>query len=72
MLSDILMWNKIGRIVSIVAGKLNISPEKALSLFYKSETCERLHNPDEHLYLMGDLYVADELIIELGGNPQKW
>ncbi len=65
MLSDILMWNKIGRIVTLLAKRLNISPERAFDVFYESKTCERLHNPQDYLYLMGDLYIVDELIIEL-------
>lgn len=54
--------------MTIVARKLNIAPERALALFYKSETCERLHNPDDYLYMMGDVYVADELILELSAK----
>lgn len=65
MLSDILMWNKVGRVVTLIAKRLNISPERALDLFYSSETSLRLHNADDYLYLMGDLYIVDELVSEL-------
>ncbi len=65
MLSDILMWNKIGRIVTLIAKRRNIAPEAALDLFYTSETCARLHDAQDYLYLMGDLYVVDELDLEL-------
>lgn len=65
MLSDQLMWNKIGRIVVLLGERLDISPEKALGVFYESDTCERLHNADSGLYLMSDLYIVDELILEL-------
>ncbi|MDR1003819.1 MAG: DUF3791 domain-containing protein [Prevotellaceae bacterium] len=65
MLSDILMWNKIGRIVTLVAERLDIEPEKAFDVFYESKTCERLHDPQDYLYLMGDLYIVDELVTEL-------
>ena len=65
MLNDILMWNKVGRVVTLIAKRLNISPERALDLFYSSETSLRLHNADDYLYLMGDLYIVDELVSEL-------
>ena len=65
MLSDILMWNKVGRVVTMIAIRLNISPERALDLFYNSETSLRLHNTNEYLYLMGDLYIVDEMMSEL-------
>ena len=68
MLSDILMWNKIGRIVTHLAERLDISGERALDLFYTSKTNERLHDEKTGLYLMSDLYLVDELIFELQGR----
>ena len=68
MLSDILLWNKIGRIVIQVHKTLDITPQRAFDLFYESKTCERLHDPLDYLYLMGDLYIVDELILELQGR----
>ncbi|MCC8113059.1 MAG: DUF3791 domain-containing protein [Bacteroidales bacterium] len=68
MLSDLILWNKIGRIITRIHEALDISPARAFDLFYSSETCQRLHNPNDYLYLMGDLYIVDELIIELRGK----
>lgn len=65
MLSDILMWNKIGRIVTLLSRRLDILPERALDAFYLSNTCERLHDAGDTLYLMGDRYVVDEFVREL-------
>ena len=65
MLSDLLMWNKIGRIVTLAAQRLNLSPEKAFDCFYESKTCSRLHDANDYLYMMGDLYIVDELAMEL-------
>jgi hypothetical protein len=59
------MWNKIGRIVTLVAKRLDIEPERAFDVFYESETCERLHDPNDYLYLMGDRFIVDELMLEL-------
>lgn len=68
MLSDILLWNKIGRIVTQIAKRLKIEPERAFNLFYESKTCERLHDSEDYLYMMSDLYVVDELLLELNGR----
>ena len=50
-----------------LAEQLDISPERALELFYKSQTCEELHDPKTLLYTFGDAYIADEVIAELKG-----
>lgn len=68
MLSDLLMWNKIGRIVTLLAERLNVTSERALDIFYTSKTNERLHDEKTGLYLMSDLYLVDELIFELQGR----
>ena len=68
MLSDLLMWNKIGRIVTLLAERLNVTSERALDIFYTSKTNERLHDEKTGLYLMSDLYIVDELILEVQGR----
>lgn len=65
MLSDLLMWNKIGRIVTLLQQRLDVSSERALDIFYTSRTNECLHDPYTGLYLMSDLYIVDEVIREL-------
>ena len=65
MLSDLLMWNKIGRIVTLLSERLDIGGEQALDIFYTSRTNERLHNPDTKLYTMSDRYIVDDVIDEL-------
>ena len=65
MLSDLLMWNKIGRVITLLAERLDISSERALDIFYTSQTNERLHDEKTGLYLMSDLYNVDEVIMEL-------
>lgn len=62
MLTDLLMWNKIGRIVVIIAHKLSITTEEALDIFYTSPVCDELHDPSTALYLMGDQYIANNVI----------
>lgn len=65
MLSDLLMWNKIGRIVILLAKRLDITPERALDLFYTSKTNEYLHDSSTLLYTFGDRYIVDEVIREI-------
>lgn len=65
MLRDTVFWTKMGRIIVRLSERLNVSPEVAFDIFYESETCQRLHNPDTGLYLYGDLYIVDEVMREL-------
>lgn len=65
MLSNILMWNKIGRIVTLLARELEVSPLRALDVFYTSKVCDALHDPETELYIFSDGYIVDEVLIEL-------
>ena len=65
MLSDLLLWNKIGRIVTLLSERLGISSERALDLFYSSKTCERLHDPSSLLYTFSDMYITDDVLREM-------
>lgn len=64
MLSPLLMWNKIGRIVSLIASDMNISSEQALDMFYRSRTNQLMRDPNVKLYTFGDRYLADEVMME--------
>lgn len=64
VIQEIIMSNRIGAISVELAKRLNIAPEKALQLFYESQTCADLHDKSTGLYLYGDLYVCDEFMIE--------
>ena len=61
---EILLWQQIGCIVVAIAQKLQVSYKKALDIFYASDTCRRLHDERTGLYLLSDLYIADEVIRE--------
>ena len=56
---DVLVWNKYTRVVMQLAERLNISPEKALHLFYNSKVYALL------LITLSDAYITDEIILEL-------
>lgn len=65
MLSDLLMWNKIGRIAMRLSERLEIPPLRALDVFYTSNVCERMHDPETELYTFSDAYIVDEVLLEL-------
>ena len=62
MLSPLLMWNKIGRIVSLIQKDLGISPEEVLDMFYRSRTNQLMRDPSTMLYTLGDRYLADDVM----------
>lgn len=62
------MWNKIGRIVMKLSKQLDISPLRALDVFYTSKVCDRLHNPETELYIFSNAYIVDEIIMEIRNN----
>ena len=65
MISDLLLWNKIGRIVTLLSERLNISSEHALDVFYTSKTAVLLHNPSTLLYTFSDSYIVDDVLSEI-------
>lgn len=68
---DVLVWNKYTRVVMQLAERLNISPEKALHLFYNSKVYALLLNKQYPLITLSDAYITDEIILELqhSNNP---
>lgn len=65
MLRPSQLWMKIGRICTLLAERLKISPERAFDIFQQSKTNELLHDERSLLYLMSDLYIVDDIIKEL-------
>lgn len=64
VIQEIILSTRIAVISDEIARRMNVTPLKALELFYASKTCEDLHNKDTGLYLYGDLYVVDEFLLE--------
>ena len=61
---QILLWQQIGCIVVALSEILQVTPRKALDIFYASDPCRRLHDERTGLYLMSDRYIADEVTRE--------
>ena len=66
-IQDMILSHQIGGVAYELSKRLNISPARALDLFYRSKACVDLHNRKTGLYLYGNLYIADEFMaIERG------
>lgn len=63
--ADIAMQGKYYGVVELLASRLHISKDKALYIFYNTDTYRRLTQQTGDLYLMSDLYIVDEVIREL-------
>lgn len=62
---DQVLWRKTGRIVALLAERLDIDSERALDLFYNSHTYTLLSNPESGLQLQSDTYILNDLLREL-------
>ncbi|AGB27461.1 MULTISPECIES: hypothetical protein [Prevotellaceae] len=65
---DQVLWRKTARIIQLAAEELDVSVERAMDMFYNSETFALLDNPDSGLQLMGDRYVLDSFLRELASQ----
>ncbi len=62
---DQVLWRKEGRIVALLAERLDIDTERALDILYNSRTYALLANPDSGLQLQSDEYILNDLLREL-------
>lgn len=62
---DSVLWRKQARIIIALASALAISEERALDLFYSTETYRQLSNPKYGLQLMSDGYIIENVLAEL-------
>ena len=62
---DQVLWRKEGRIVALLAERLDINTERALDILYNSHTYALLVNPDSGLQLQSDAYILTSLLREL-------
>lgn len=60
-----VLWRKQSRIIMLLAEKLNISPERALDLYYNSQVYQHMSDSKYGLQLMSDDYIIEDLINEL-------
>ncbi len=62
---DNILWRKQSRIIMLLAEYLNISPERALDLYYSTKVYQQMTDPKYGLQLMSDGYILEDIINEL-------
>ncbi len=62
---DNVLWRKQSRIIMLLAEYLNISPERALDIYYSTKIYQQMNDPKYCLQLMSDGYILEEIITEL-------
>lgn len=65
LINPTLLQMKYSRVINLLAKKLEVDVPTAMDLFYRSETYKNLSQRDNHLHNMSDLYLVDELLLEL-------
>ena len=63
-----VLWRKQSRIIMALASVLSISAERALDLFYSTETYRLLSDARYGLQLMSDGYIVENILAELRGR----
>lgn len=64
-MADYILWRKIARIIMQLADTLEVSPERALRIFYASTVGEQMHDKKYGYQIMSDTYVVNDIIAEL-------
>lgn len=62
---DTVLWRKQSHIIMMLAEALQIDAERALDLFYSTNTYQQLSESKYGLQLMSDKYVLDNVLMEL-------
>lgn len=59
-----LLQMKYARIISLLAKKANIDEEKAMKLFYESDTYMLMSKGISDFHCLSDAYLAEEIMLE--------
>jgi len=65
---DNVLWRKESRIIMALATALSINEERALDVFYSTQTARQLSDPKYGLQLMSDGYIVENILAELRGQ----
>ena len=65
---DNVLWRKESRIVLALAAALSIDAERALDVYYSTQTARQLSDPKYGLQLMSDGYIVENILAELRGE----
>ena len=59
-----LLQMKYARIISLISKKKNIDEEKAMELFYNSDTYMLISKGISDFHCLSDAYLSDEILME--------
>lgn len=62
---DSVLWRKLSHITILLAETLQIDAERALDLFYSTNTYSQLKDPKTGMQLMSDQYILENILAEL-------
>ena len=65
---DNVLWRKESRIVLALAAALSSDAERALDVYYSTQTARQLSDPKYGLQLMSDGYIVENILAELRGQ----
>ena len=65
---DNVLWRKQSHIIMMLAETLNINAERALDLYYSTQTALQLSDTRYGLQLMSDQYILDSILAEIRSN----
>lgn len=65
---DNVLWRKQSHIIMMLADTLNINAERALDLYYSTQTAQQLSDARYGLQLMSDQYILDNILEEIRNN----
>ena len=59
---DSVLWRKVSNIIIMLADKLGIDEERALDIFYSTNTYKQLSDPMSGIQLMSDEYILEDIL----------
>ena len=62
---DNVLWRKQANVIILLAKALQIDTDRALDLYYSTQTAQQLANPAMGLQLMSDQYILENILSEL-------
>ncbi len=62
---DNVLWRKQSHIIMMLADTLQIDAERALDLYYSTQTARQLSDARYGLQLMSDQYLLDDILEEI-------
>ena len=64
-MNEFVLYRKMTRIVMQLSEELQITPKRALLLFYSTRVGKQLHDPRYGYQIMSDTYIVNDIKAEL-------